>query len=121
VFDGDYMTTTVAIDAFDPLQRSVDAMMANYLQHPWLIRRLPRVLRSAGFVVTSVRGHAYTQTAEPDYMLTVIARGAELQADTGSIGAEQAEALLAEAHRRVQAGEFFGHISFISVIARKPA
>ena len=33
VFDGDYMTTTVAIDTFDPLQCTVDAMVANFVQN----------------------------------------------------------------------------------------
>jgi hypothetical protein len=40
-------------------------------------------------------------------------------ARAGSIGAEQAAALKNEARRRVKEGEFFGHISFISLIARK--
>jgi hypothetical protein len=52
-------------------------------------------------------------------MLTIVDRGADLLAGAGSIGADQAEALKGEARRRVKAGEFFGHISFVSVIARK--
>ena len=35
-------------------------------------------------------------------------------------GAELADALKKEARRRAHDGEFFGHISFVSVIARKP-
>jgi ubiquinone/menaquinone biosynthesis C-methylase UbiE len=118
-FDGDYVTTTVAIDTFDPLQRTVDAMIANFVHNPWLTRRLGKILGSMGFRVASLRSHGYTQTAEPAYMLTIIDRGADLLAGAGSIGADQAEALKGEARRRVNAGEFFGHISFISVIARK--
>jgi len=34
---------------------------------------------------------------------------------------DAAEVLKQEARRRAQAGEFFGRISFVSVIARKPA
>ena len=120
VFDGDYVTTTVAIDAFDPLQRTVEAMVANFVHDPWLPRRLGKILRSTGFAVTSVRSHGYTQTTEPTYMLTIVDRGADLLAGAGRIGADQAEALKSEARRRVQAGEFFGQICFISVIARKP-
>jgi ubiquinone/menaquinone biosynthesis C-methylase UbiE len=119
VFDGDYMTTTVAIDTFDPLQRTVDAMMANFLHNPWLTRRLRKILGSLGFTVTSLRSHGYTQTTEPAYMLTIVDRGAELLAGAGTVSADQAEALKGEARRRVKAGEFFGHISFVSVIARK--
>ncbi len=119
VFDGDYMTTTVAIDTFDPLQRTVDAMVANFVQNPWLTRRLRKILGGIGFAVTSVRSHGYTQTTEPQYMLTIVDRGADLLAGSGSVGAEQADALKTEARRRAEAGEFFGHISFLSFIARK--
>ena len=48
-------------------------------------------------------------------MLTTVDRGA----DDGCSGEhlEEAEALKAEARRRAKAGEFFGHISFLSIIA----
>jgi ubiquinone/menaquinone biosynthesis C-methylase UbiE len=120
VFDGDYMTTTVAIDTFDPLQRAVDAMVANFLHDPWLIRRLGHQLKSMGFTVASFRSHGYTQTAEPSYMLTLVDRGADVLASAGSIGKDHADALKREARRRSDAGAFFGHISYVSVIARKP-
>lgn len=73
-----------------------------------------------GFAVTSLRSHGYTQTTEPQYMLTIVDRGADLLAGAGTIGTEQAEALKREARPRVTAGAFFGYISYISVIARKP-
>lgn len=111
VFDGDYVTTTVAIDTFDPLQRAVDAMVASFLHNPWLTRRLSHILGSMGFVVTRLRSHGYTQTTEPDYMLTIVDRGADVLAAAGTIGASQAEALKSEARRRVKTGAFFGHIS----------
>jgi hypothetical protein len=52
-------------------------------------------------------------------MLTIVDRGADLLSGSGSVRPDQAEALKAEARRRVNAGEFFGHISFVSVIARR--
>ena len=94
-------------------------MVANFVQNPWLTRRLGKILRSIGFTVTSLRSHGYIQTTEPQYMLTIIDRGADVLASAGSIGADQADALKNEARRRVKVGEFFGHISFISLIARK--
>ena len=83
VFDGDYTTITVATDAFDPLQPAVDAMVANFVQNPWLTRRLGKSLRSIGFTVTSRRSHGYTQTTEPQYMLTIIDRGQTCLLDPG--------------------------------------
>jgi ubiquinone/menaquinone biosynthesis C-methylase UbiE len=120
VFDGDYTTTTVAISDFDPLQPLVNAMVANFVHNPWLTRRLSKALRSIGFEVKSLRSYGYTQTVEPTYMLTLIDRGADLLSEAGSLTSDTADALRKEARRRAQAGEFFGHISFVSVIARKP-
>jgi hypothetical protein len=50
----------------------------------------------------------------------VTARADTLALD-GRLGTAAAEALKAEARRRVTAGEFFGHIAYLSVIARRPA
>lgn len=119
IFDGDYQTTTVAIHDFDPLQRAVEAMVANFVHNPWLTRRLPKILQSTGFSIGGHRSHGYMQTAEPTYMLTIIDRGVEALVAAETIGLEEAEALKAEARRRVKAGEFFGHISFVSIVASK--
>jgi ubiquinone/menaquinone biosynthesis C-methylase UbiE len=118
IFDGDYPTTSVAIDTFDPLQSTVATMIANFVHNPWLTRRLKRILESMGFDIVQLRSHGYVQTTEPTYMLTIIDRGADLLVGNGGIGAAQADALKHEARRRVRTGEFFGYISFLSVVAR---
>jgi ubiquinone/menaquinone biosynthesis C-methylase UbiE len=118
IFDGDYTTASVAIGAFDPLQAAVDAMIASFVHNPWLTRRLKKTLEAMGFTVTSVRSHGYLQTEEPAYMLTLVDRGADLLVEGGTIAAAEAESLRAEARRRVASREFFGHISFLSFIAR---
>jgi ubiquinone/menaquinone biosynthesis C-methylase UbiE len=121
VFDGDYTTASVAIRDFDPLQSLVNAVVAHFVHNPWLTRRLRKTLTSSGFQVRSIRSHGYTQTTEPNYMLTLIDRGADLMTLGGSLSGEAAAVLRTEARRRADAGEFFGHISFVSVIARKRA
>jgi hypothetical protein len=78
-------------------------------------------MASIGLAVASVRSHGYTQTRDADYMLTIVDRGADLLAHAGSIGADQCQALKNDARRRVADGAFFGHISYISVLARKPS
>jgi ubiquinone/menaquinone biosynthesis C-methylase UbiE len=119
VFEGDYTTTSVAISEFDPLQPLVEAMMASFVHNPWLTRRIPKTLAAAGFAVQSFRGFGYVQTTNPAYMLTIIDRGADLLAGAGSLTAHSADALRTEARRRARDGEFFGHMAFVSAIARK--
>jgi ubiquinone/menaquinone biosynthesis C-methylase UbiE len=118
-FDGDYATTTVATGDYDPLQTCVEAYIA-LVHDPWLVRHLPALVRAAGFALAEYRGHSYVQTAEPSYMLTLADRGADALQRSGRIGQPLAEALNAEARRRVETGEFFGHIAYASVLARKP-
>jgi ubiquinone/menaquinone biosynthesis C-methylase UbiE len=116
-FDGDYATATVALAEHDPLQTCVEAMMANSVTDRRIMRRLPGLLRDHGFELGPVRSHGFVETGDGGYMLSVVDRGADVL--SGTIGAELAAALKAEARRRAAVGSFFGHIAYASVIARK--
>jgi SAM-dependent methyltransferase len=119
VFDGDYATTTVAVGDDDPLQACVDAAMEGLVNDRYVIRRLRALATVAGWREGSFRSHGYVEAAEPNYMLTLVDRGADTLAAAGLIGEPAATALKAEARRRVAAGQFFGHIAYASLIARR--
>jgi ubiquinone/menaquinone biosynthesis C-methylase UbiE len=120
-FDGDYSTTTVALSPQDPLQACSEATMAHSVTDRWLMRRLPEIVAAVGFEVMGSRSHGFIETTPGGYMLTVIDRGADILTAAGQIGESLATALKNEARRRVEAGAFFGHVAYVSVIARKPA
>jgi ubiquinone/menaquinone biosynthesis C-methylase UbiE len=119
VYDGDYATVTVALGESDPLQDCIEAVKAAFINDLWLVRRLPALLRSVGFEVEGSRSHGYLQTSDPEYMLTLVDRGADTLASWGRIGPDVCQSLKAEARRRAKADEFFGFIGFASFIARK--
>ena len=121
ICDGDYATITVAVGDFDPLQACIEAVKAAFINDVWLVRRLPAMLRTAGFELLETQSHGYLQTSEPAYMLTLVDRGADVLAASGRLGPDAAAALKEEARRRAGAGEFFGFIAFASFIARKPS
>ena len=121
VFDGDYASTTIASGDHDPLQVCVDAAIAALVHDRWLVRHLPRLAQSAGFRIERFDSHGYIQTDSPDYMLTVVDRGADFLAASGRIDLRLSEAMKGEARRRAENGEFFGFIAFASLIARKPS
>ena len=120
VFDGDYATSTCACGDFDPLQACAEACV-DYLVHDrWLIRRLPKLVRAAEFELRRFRGHSYMEAPSSEgYMLAIVDRGADALLASGRIALETANALKAEARRRSDAGEFFGHIAYASLIAQK--
>lgn len=119
VFDGNYTTTTLATGDFDPLQACADAAMAALVHDRWLIQRLPALVQGAGFSIVKQRSLGIVESGEPDYMLTIADRGANILAASDRIGAELAQALKNEARRRVASGSFFGSISYGSLVARK--
>jgi ubiquinone/menaquinone biosynthesis C-methylase UbiE len=121
VFDGDYSTTSVALGDDDPLQACVDAMMAASVNDRWLARRLPALVRHAGFELAGFSSHGFAETMDAGYMLTVVDRGADILHGEGRIGVELRDALKAEARRRLAAGRFFGHVAYASCQAMKPA
>jgi ubiquinone/menaquinone biosynthesis C-methylase UbiE len=121
VFDGDYATVTCANGDSDPLQACADATVAYLVHDRWLVRRLPMLVREAGFEAADLRGHSYVESpSSRGYMLAILDRGADALAAAGRIGAEAAEALKAEARRRSDAGEFFAQISYVALLARMP-
>ena len=97
IFDGDYATTSFAIGNFDPLQCCADAAMDGMVHDRWLMRKLPAMLRTAGFEAPQFRSYGYTSLPEPSYMLSLVDRGADLLLSAGRIGPEMVEALKAEA------------------------
>ena len=121
VFDGDYATATVATGDSDPLEACVEAFRTGFVHDQWLIRRLPALIAAAGFSVQPTRSHGYVEAPEAGYLLTWIDRGADVLVQDGRVSSETADALKAEARRRSKEREWFGHIAFASVLARKAA
>jgi ubiquinone/menaquinone biosynthesis C-methylase UbiE len=121
VFDGDYSTITLATGDHDPLQVCVHAMVQAFVNDPWVVRRLPAMVETAGFGGGRFRSYGFVQIRDADYLVGIADRGADALTASGRIGPELADALKAEARRRVHDGSFFGHIAYASVIAAKPA
>jgi ubiquinone/menaquinone biosynthesis C-methylase UbiE len=119
VFDGDYATTTVALGDHDPLQRAVDAMVANSVTDRWLMRRIVGLVRASGFESIEARSLGYLDTADGEYMLTLVDRGVDLLQAQGQLGDDAAAALRADARRRVKDETFFGHIAYVGLTARR--
>jgi hypothetical protein len=97
--------------ATDPLQACADAAIEALVHDRRLVRRLPATVRDAGFEVIRLRSHGYSETAQPNYMLTIIDRGADALVASGHLGTAAAQALKDEVRRRAEAGAFFGHIA----------
>ena len=120
ICDGDYSTATAQIADFDPLDQLVRFMINQNVTNLWIMRQITGLLTRAGFELGASKGHGYVAEGEAAYFLTVIGRGADRMVEEGILFVETAEALKAEAQRRVSARTFFGFMSYVSQIATKP-
>jgi SAM-dependent methyltransferase len=122
VFDGDYATGTLATGAGDPLEACAEAFRTHFIHDPWLVRRLPRLVQATGVQLQRIRSYGYVEAPAPGFMLVSwVDLGADALVAAGQMGADMAAALKAEARRRIASGEYFGHIAYMSCVARKPA
>lgn len=121
ICDGDYDTATTKIADFDPLDQLIRFMIDQNATNLWIMRQVAGMLTKRGFDLGRRQAHAYIPEGEPSYFLTVIDRGADRMVETGLLFSETAEALKREARARVEADTFFGFMSYVSQMARKPA
>ncbi len=120
IFEGDYATATLATSTGDPLDACAQAFREHFVHDAWLVRRLPRLLAAAGVNAQPARSHGYVEAPTPGFMLSSwVDLGADALAASGRIGAEMAGAFKVEARRRAASGQYFAHIAYMSVVARK--
>jgi hypothetical protein len=90
------------------------------MNDPFLVRRLPGLVRGSGWTILSFRPHGYTETDTPGYMLTIVDRGADVLVASGVLAEAAGQALKDEARQRAAEGRFFGFISYATLIAELP-
>ena len=120
ICDGDFSTMSAAIGDRDPLQACADSFIEHSVNDAWLMRRLPRIVRAAGFATGRARSYNFIETEDPATTANWIRRGADGLVKEGRIGAELAEALKAEIDRRVAAGIYFAGMKYDSLVSQKP-
>ena len=120
ICDGDYDTATAQIADFDPLDQLIRFMINQNATNLWIMRQITGILSGVGFELGAAQGHGYVAEGEATYFLTVSDRGADRMVESGLLFRETADALKAEARARVKAKTFYGFMSYVSQIARKP-
>ena len=119
VCDGDFSTATLGTASGDPLEACTSAFVENFVNDPWLVRRLSSLVQNSGFEVSPLRSYGLTETISPGLTMTWVDRGADALEAEGRIGSELAEALKQEGRRRAADGTFFGYMAYAALTARK--
>lgn len=121
VFDCDFSTASLSTGDFDPFEAIVDVMVDSIVRDRWFVRGMTGLLKKCGFKTGVLRSYGYVEHPEPSFMFSWIERGTDALIASGRLGEDGASALKAEAARRAEQGQWYGQVSFASVIAGKPA
>jgi len=78
----------------------------------WLGRRLPRLLRSAGFRVESVEIHPHLTANPHGYLFDGAARFAQAAMDGGAITPEAGQRWIGQLHELAQEGSFLASVNY---------
>ena len=119
IYDGDFTTMAGAIMDDDPLQAAIDAFVDGNVHDSWLVRRLPEMLRAAGFDPAPSRSHGHLDTDDPMLTLGWTLRGTYYLKKEGKIDEGAADALEDEARHRIAKGIFYGYMNYVSIVAWK--
>ncbi len=120
ICDGDFSTATLGIGEHDPLESCTQSFLDNFVHDRWLVRRMPVLVKSAGFDVGPLRSYGLVESASPGLTMSWLDRGADTLLAEERIGPDLAAALKAEGRRRADAGSFFGYQAYAAMVARKP-
>jgi ubiquinone/menaquinone biosynthesis C-methylase UbiE len=119
--DADFTSGAIGCGDHDPLQACIAAFVEGFVHDKWVARRLPALTREAGLRLGALRSHGYVDTSTSGLLFAWVRRGADILHTTGRIGSDLAEAFKTEARRRAEIGAFFGHVTYVSLTAQKPA
>ena len=119
VCDADFSKTSVAFGDGDPLQACVEVWLEGNVTDRWLSPRLPGLLKSKEFEVKIFRGHNRVDIAGISTGPIWVNMGADAMVKRGLIGEAAAEALKQECQRRIDDGQFYAALPFVTAIAQK--
>lgn len=119
VCDADFSKASLGRGAHDPLDVCAKAFVREFVTDPFIASKLQSLSIDAGFVVRDfgVRGRTIMDNAQ---MLPWVEATGQNMLDRGEIGAPLLQGLIAEYHRRAEAGQLYGFQVFATLLAQKP-
>ncbi|MEE4121147.1 MAG: methyltransferase domain-containing protein [Paracoccaceae bacterium] len=118
LFDGDFSKGSLAAFPGDPLDACAEYFRLNFVTHPYLCTDLARMAEEAGFGIDSFR-LTPRLVRDGDGMMPWVAFTTARMVREGQIGAELADALVAEYRRRAGDGTLFGFQSYATLMAHR--
>ena len=97
-----------------------EAVIGALVANPWVMRQLPRLLRTAGLELVATFSHVLAEIGRADFWSSAIEAYRRLVASTGAMPRQQADAWADRLRSDSDDGVFFGTCNYFAYIARRP-
>ncbi len=121
VFDGDYASLVLAHPDAELEARVTEAIRRGMVANPFVLRRLPRLLRDAGFEFVACLPFVLADVGNGSFFPNFAETFAPMVAAQGLVVEADAARWLADQRRAVADGTFFGSCNYYAYIARRIA
>lgn len=120
IFDGDY--ASMAFGHADPHvgKSDDDKVIRTLVASPWVMRQMPRLLRSVGLEQVAAFSHVLAEIGRADFWSTAIEAYRKLVVGSGAMSEERANAWATGLQNDSEAGVFFGACNYFAFVARRP-
>ena len=118
IFDGDYASMSFELVDAGRSRQMDDAIVGSLMTNPRILRRLPRLLKKAGFAVEVVMPSIITEVGTADFWKSSIEAWAKLVPVAGILNEAEMTAWREELLDASTRGEFFGSCVYYAYIAR---
>ena len=118
IFDGDYASMSFELADEARSRQMDDAIVGSLMTNPRILRRLPRLLKKAGFAVEVVMPSIITEVGNADFWRSSVEAWAKLVPVAGILTEAETTAWREELLDASMHGEFFGSCVYYAYIAR---
>jgi arsenite methyltransferase len=118
ICDADFEKLSIGNAKGDPLNACADYFAENFVTDKFLVGKLRALVTANGFSIETFRVSTRI-VLEGAGGMTWVGMGGKMMVERGLIGQPLADALVAEYHRRIEAGTLYGFIPFAVLIARR--
>jgi ubiquinone/menaquinone biosynthesis C-methylase UbiE len=119
VFDGDYASSTLETADAGRAAEIDNAMIEATVTQPRVMRRLPRMAKSAGLSVERCFSYLIAEVGSPDFFAGLVDTIGPMLLSSGVSSQEESDAIAADLKAAVDEGTFFGACSYYGYVLRK--
>jgi SAM-dependent methyltransferase len=120
VFDGDYASLTYGAGDPELNEQMVNGILAAIVANPYVMRRIPMLLRDSGLEVVAFLPEIHAEAGEGAFFSNLAESYVPMSVKAGTVSSQTADHWLAAQREASRTNTFFAACSYYTYLARRP-